>query len=540
MRSKKKITPASSRLIKGRPRKEVPVMKRTHIKKRTAVGAMAFIMLVTYAVPGFGLCHTVSAEENNEPYNTSAGANASEKVGSLIADMIRTDDGLKKILKGAEAAMNTISIYSPAIKFVSAPALEMLKALYSSETPEITLDRISQQMDAISDEISRAKKDMIDAMSTANDMSDFVGAFNEFERSFREMNGQISQICGYDLSREEKDTELAEKIGFRNDWMKRDNVVSALTILGNYLSGDIKLSSGNRDIYSAMMNHYSKTVCFGKEAMDRTDRFVEDAAAIYLQGALQTFICVLAEKSHLIRIGTNVAMCDADYCLQKAVQILEQMIKVYEALKNYKETNSPYMFYDRSGGVQKNILLQAELTGVNFRELNDLRESLAGKALGKAQMEYIVNYAKQNYPGLNIQQFLERMGFAFADITRDQMISLLRVELRTFSAFPETFKKEIARLNRNIEQIMNTTPYEWAKMHPGYTKGAYIMTDTGYCDAVTMNTGCALKYYYRGVRLQDTACGITENRYLYKSEGFDTTIRNESIAPMYYLAPAIV
>jgi len=65
--------------------------------------------------------------------------------------------------------------------------------------------------------------------------------------------------------------------------------------------------------------------------------------------------------------------------------------------------------------------------------------------------------------------------------------------------------------------------------------GALFLTSRGRKNSTTMSSGTAADYYYKGVGLQDTSCKEVENRYLYISEGFSTTKRNEAKADVYFL-----
>ena len=57
----------------------------------------------------------------------------------------------------------------------------------------------------------------------------------------------------------------------------------------------------------------------------------------------------------------------------------------------------------------------------------------------------------------------------------------------------------------------------------------------GRKNSTTMSSGKASDYYYKGVGLQDTTCKEKENHYLYISESFSTTKRNEAKADLYFL-----
>ncbi len=118
------------------------------------------------------------------------------------------------------------------------------------------------------------------------------------------------------------------------------------------------------------------------------------------------------------------------------------------------------------------------------------------------------------------------MGFAFSDKTY------------------ETYLAEYEKERENVENTVKETT-EFLKKEPmtkeEYQKsckvsdGAFFLTSRGRKNSTSMSSGTAADYYYKGVGLQDTSCKEKENRYLYISEGFSTTKRNEAKADMYFL-----
>ena len=67
------------------------------------------------------------------------------------------------------------------------------------------------------------------------------------------------------------------------------------------------------------------------------------------------------------------------------------------------------------------------------------------------------------------------------------------------------------------------------------SEGAFFLTSRGRKNSTTMSSGTAADYYYKGVGLQDTTYSEKENHYLYISESYKTTKRNEAKADLYYL-----
>lgn len=457
-------------------------MKKTIHSTGTRIGIASMAILMTLVIP-----FTAPALAASEEYNKVAAGEdkknkdndaSSKKSTFLFDDAVK----MKKLLSAVESAAGAISKSYPAVNYVATPLLTIIKAIYNNEHPEVTLDTVSAQMVEIKGQIETAKQEMIAAMSSVTDMNNYVEAYNEFDRAYREMSAQISQISGYkDMDQSVKDAKLAGLIGTRNDWIRHDNVISAFTILGDYLSANRKLSSGNKSIYDAMIAHYSKSVLFGKEALDKTDNFVKNAVAIYMEGTTQLINCLLAEKNHLMRLNTESSKCDAAYCEKKIENILNQVISVNEALKKYR-SYSPYMFYDRSGGAQKDINLTAKIGRVNLKNNKDrLKNVVGGSALSKAQMEYIVKYVKTYYPNKTFREFLQYIGY------------------------------------------------------DGLDSNDYLMIDVGNIRSVSMNIGCDHTYYFYGFKLNERNKDSREVSYLSKSVCIITSYKKLADANLVYL-----
>jgi len=456
-------------------------MKKTINNSGRRIGIASMAIVMTLAVPfttpalaASGEVKTVAAGEDKNTKETPAPA---KKSTSFFDDAAK----IRKILAAAESAAGAISKTYPAVSYVATPLLTIIKTLYNNEHPEVTLDTVSAQLTDIKSQIQNAKQEMISAMSTVTDMNNYVEAYNEFDRAYREMSAQISQISGYKgMDQSVKDTKLAGLIGTRNDWLKHDNVISAHTILGDYLSANRKLSSGNKTIYDAMITHYSKSVLFGREAIEKTDGFVKNAVAIYMEGTVQLINCLVAEKNHLVRLNTESSKCDAEYCEKKIESILKQVISVNEALKKYRSYN-PFTFYDRSGGTQKDIVLTSTIGSVNLKNNKDrLKNVVGGNALSKAQMEYIIKYVKTYYPKKTFHEFLQYLGYK--------------------------------SLNSND----------------------YLMTDVGDIRSVSMNIGVSHTYYFHGFRLNENKDPY-EVSYLSKTVCLFTDYKQLANANLVYL-----
>ncbi len=491
-------------------------------KIRNRVAVMSGIMLMSLAAP-FASSMTCFAEGTDKNtmggWNTKTTATVVDGSSGLVKDIIKGKDSVGNLIKAAEIAVTGLSESFPVIKVIASPFMQMANALYKSEHPEATLDSISAKMTELNAQIDKSKKDMIEAMNSANDISDFLKVYNDFDASYREMSKQVSQIAGFKTtSREDKDEQITDLIGYRKSWVNNESVVYNYFTLGEYLAGHRKLSSGNRTIYETMLNHFGKYTAFEKEAMEKTEPFIADAVSLYIESSTKMFYCLLAERSVLLRQGTEKAKSDAEYCEDKIADILQQIIDVHAAVKEYESNLKPFTFYDRSGNGLVKVGLSDKVGIARFSEKKEL-SGLSGKLLTKKQMEYLINYVKTNYPGRNMEWFLRKIGFLNNDAhiiyMENQMADLKK---KVSGADLQVMKKVFWTFGENF------SPDE-----------AYLLTDAGYMDPLSTQFGFVRRYYYYGVKLDDSRFAEKANKYLLVSSSFTTEKKNEAEAGMIYL-----
>ncbi|MBO6162286.1 MAG: hypothetical protein J6O53_03430 [Eubacterium sp.] len=563
--------------------------KATKITKKTRIGiaALAAIMTITFAAPltanaatlkGNKIGTSALAADNNSDSSGNYDFGIDTKdVTKWTYSIIKDDDKMKTLLQMSEKAVQGIVKKFPEVGYIAGPMMEMINLLYNSENPETTLGTISKQLEEIQGQIEDAKADIIEAMGTMSDMEKFVEQYNLFNAKYQEVSKQVSHTSGFDMSQETKNTLLAEMVGDVKDWYSTDNLIFNHIALGSFLSGETKLVSGQKDIYAAIMDHYSKIVLFGKEAMDKTEELTADALAVYLESSSQLINCIIAKRNVLLVDGTERSLCDADYCKNKISEMLNQIIKVNETLDAYKKNNDPLTLYDRTGNGQTNIVLSECVNKADFNKKKTMNDLVGSKALSDKQLKSIVDYVKTNYPGKTLQEYLTYVGFTFSD--------------KSYTAYLTEYEKERADAEKALkeaEEILERkakeTPEQpviifpeipgmtffdpiqpsvwtdWEKVKAENTvkemteflkkdpmtkeeyqksckvsDGAFFLTNRGRKNSTTMSSGTAADYYYNGVGLQDTSCKEKENHYLYISESYSTTKRNKATADMYFL-----
>ena len=564
-------------------------MNNTKVTKKARIGiaALAAIMTLSFAAPLTANAATLKDHE------TAVAASAGDNTGDTKNDndfgidttdvtkwtisIIKDDDKMKTLLQVSEKAVQGIVKKFPEVGYVAGPMMEMIHLLYNSENPETTLGTISKQLEGIQGQIEDAKAAIIEAMGTMSDMEKFIDQYNLFNAKYKEVSKQVSHISGFDMSQETKNALLAEKVGDVKDWYSQDNLVFNHIALGSFLSGETKLVSGQKDIYAAIMDHYSKIVLFGKEAMDRTEELTADALAVYLESSSQLINCIIAKRNVLLAEGTERSLCDADYCKNKISEMLNQIIKVNETLDAYKKNNDPLTFYDRTGNGQKNIILAESVEKADFNKKKTMNDLVGSKALSDKQLKAIVDYVKTNYPGKTLQEYLTYVGFTFSDKTYETYLAEYEKERADAEKALKEAEEILARkANETPEQPVVSFPEipgvtffdpiqpsvwtDWEKVNAENTvkemteflkkdamtkeeyqksckvsDGAFFLTSRGRKNSTSMSSGTAADYYYKGVGLQDNSCKEKENHYLYISEGFSTTKRNEAKADLYFL-----
>ena len=563
-------------------------MKKNNIKMtkkaRIGIATMAAIMAMSLAAPIAanaaslrGYENRAAAEDNNDDDSDDDHGITTTDVTKWTISIIKGDDKMKTLLEASEKAVHGIVYKIPQIGYVAGPMFEMLKVLCESDEPETTLGSISKQLEGIQEQIEDAKAAIIEAMGTMSDMDKFVDQYNLFNAKYKEVSKQVSHISGFDMSQETKNSRLAKMVGEVSDWYSDDNLIFNQIALGSYLSGETKLVSGKKDIYEAIMDHYSKIVLFGKEAMDKTEDLTADALAVYLESSAQLINCIIAKRNDLLADGSENSLCDADYCKTKISEMLNQIIKVNETLDAYIKNNDPLTFYDRTGNGQKNIILSESVAKADFNKKKSMNDLVGSKALSDKQLKSIVDYVKKNYPGKSVLEYLTYVGFTFSD--------------KTYEAYLKEYEKERADAEKALKEaeellerkanepqdqpivifpdipgvfffdpIVPTVIEDWEKKNAENTvkemteflkkspmtkeeyqksckvsEGAFFLTSRGRKNSTTMSNGTAADYYYKGVGLQDTTYTEKENHYLYISESFKTTKRNEAKADLYYL-----
>ena len=565
-------------------------MKKNNIKMtknaRIGIAAMAAIMAMSLATPfaanaatprGYESHIAEGTEDNNDDGGDDDHGITTTDVTKWTISIIKGDDKMKTLLEASEKAVHGIVYKIPQIGYVAGPMFEMLKVLCESDEPETTLGSISKQLEGIQGQIEDAKAAIIEAMGTMSDMDKFVDQYNLFNAKYKEVSNQVSHISGFDMSQETKNSRLAKFVGEVSDWYSADNLVFNHIALGSFLSGETKLVSGKKDIYEAIMDHYSKIVLFGKEAMDKTDDLTADTLAVYLESSTQLINCIIAKRNDLLADGSESALCDADYCKTKISEMLNQIIKVNETLDAYIKNNDPLTFYDRTGNGQKNIILSESVAKADFNKKKSMNDLVGSKALSDKQLKSIVDYVKKNYPGKSVLDYLTYVGFTFSDKTYEAYLKEYEKEradaekalkeaeellerkanepqdqqINIFPEIPGVFffdpivpnviedweKKNAENTVKEMTEFLKKSPMTKEEYQKSckVSEGAFFLTNRGRKNSTTMSSGTAADYYYKGVGLQDTTYSEKENHYLYISESYRTTKRNEAKADLYYL-----
>ena len=226
---------------------------------------------------------------------------------------------------------------------------------------------------------------------------------------------------------------------------------------------------------------------------------------------------------------------------------------------------------------QKNIVLSESVSKADFNKKKSMNDLVGSKALSDKQLKAIVDYVKTNYPGKTLQEYLTYVGFTFSDKSYETYLAEYEKEradaekaLKEAEEILERKAKETPEQPVIIfpeipgmtffDPIQPSVWTDWEKVKAENTvkemteflkkdpmtkeeyqksckvsDGAFFLTNRGRKNSTTMSSGTAADYYYNGVGLQDTSLKEKENRYLYISESYSTTKRNEAKADMYFL-----
>ena len=414
-------------------------MRNTKIR-RTLAAIMSSIIIVSAGM-------TVSATTVNAASMDAVVSSASSASGwkTKLSD---SDTALETSIRSVKTYIDILSKKLPCGDYfkVFTSLLDTFDEEFSEKT---SLKDVLDKLEEVQKKIEQAKTTLIDAMESVSDMAEFTRLYNTVAEQTETLTAMLRNIQTMENTHAQK-SMMKKCIGTTSEWLSTSNIVFNLVSFGKYLAGEKKLTSNDKTIYDTMMSHYSKKVLFGKEAIEKTDKFIYSALAVFLDSTEKILHCIHAEKEFFMEEADikpdEELFIEAINCNDKAMQICHLIINSNTMFDRYKATYSPYTLYDRSDPTapQKDIRLMRDLIcqeHTKYLDTGDLKE-ISKRSISEEAVKYIVSYVKNNYPGRSVSDFLRNV-IGFNLNTPDESKTWLTVgNLKT-----ESFNTNISVVN---------------------------------------------------------------------------------------------
>ena len=414
-------------------------MRNTKIR-RTLAAIMSSIIIVSAGM-------TVSATTVNAA-SMDAVVSSTSSASGWKTKLSDSDTALETSIRSVKTYIDILSKKLPCGDYfkVFTSLLDTFDEEFSEKT---SLKEVLDKLEEVQKKIEQAKTTLIDAMESVSDMAEFTRLYNTVAEQTETLTAMLRNIQTMENTHAQK-SMMKKCIGTTSEWLSTSNIVFNLVSFGKYLAGEKKLTSNDKTIYDTMMSHYSKKVLFGKEAIEKTDKFIYSALAVFLDSTEKILHCIHAEKELFMEEADikpdEELFIEAINCNDKAMQICHLIINSNTMFDRYKATYSPYTLYDRSDPTapQKDIRLMRDLIcqeHTKYLDTGDLKE-ISKRSISEEAVKYIVSYVKNNYPGRSVSDFLRNV-IGFNLNTPDESKTWLTVgNLKT-----ESFNTNISVVN---------------------------------------------------------------------------------------------
>lgn len=379
--------------------------------RRTLAAVMSSIMIVSA-----GMAVSATAVSAASIEKASASSTAASGWKQMLSE---SDSALSSSLRTVKSLMDALSKKLPGGDYFKLFTF-LLDGAEGTFSEKVSLKDVIGKLEQLQTKLDHARSSLIDSMESVSDMAEFTRLLNTVTEQTEALTGMLKNIQSMKSTHAQKSL-MRKYIGTTSDWLTTSNIVFNLISFGKFLSGEKKLVSNDKTIYDTMMSHYSRKVLFGKEAMDKTDRFITSAMAIYLHGTDLLLQCIDAEKDLYAEEAeeytdaglAEIAYIEAINCDKKSIELCGLIENSNKMFDRYRATYSPFTLYDRSdpSAPQKSIALRRDLIcqqHTKYLDTGDLRK-ITERSISEDAMKYIISYIRSYYPGMSVSDFLKNV-----------------------------------------------------------------------------------------------------------------------------------
>lgn len=407
-------------------------MKKNNIKTKVIATTL---LAITILSAGMMTTTTASAAETHLSTGTSI---TNDLKVSLDRDLkYATSISSATILKVLDGATKYGKYFAPALGGLLDAFIEK-----PEERIEKKLTEINDKVDKIFDKIDSSEASIKAELTNDLGVQSFYNTFVKFKSQTETMNKKIKQIYASNLSNADKVAKIGSLTGKYNEW--RTNFEDIHGELYNLIKKPSLTKNGN--IFELTYNHYTNSVMFSGEALDKSKPVCDYITQVYSAGCATLVESLSAQLyyNNLTEETKKTVNTDIASCLCKNTGDIENEIqRVSEHLVNKDDPNNTVKgMCDKAFDISRTIFVNkghdnTNLNKVltrhdhtdnpdadgNFNEhmghnsMVNFNNKLDYSAIKFDKVHAINNYAKEK--GMTIRELLNKAGFDTSNLPKN-------------------------------------------------------------------------------------------------------------------------
>lgn len=451
-------------------------MKKNNIKTKVIATTLLAVTILSA-----GIMTTTTAASAAETH-LSAGTTITNDLKVTLDRDLKYATGISSstILKVLEGATKYGKYFSPALGGLLDAFIEK-----PEERIEKKLTEISDKVDKIFDKIDSSEASIKAELTNDLGVQSFYNTFVKFKTQTETMNKKIKQIYAGNLSNADKVAKIGSLTGKYNEW--RANFEDVYGELNNLIKKPSLTKNGN--IFELTYSHYTNSVMFSGEALDKAKPVCEYVTQVYSAGCATIVESLSAQLYYNNLTDATKATVNPELASQlckNTGDIEDEIARVSKHLVNKDNTGDTVKgMYDKVFNTSRSIFVNKGHDNV---------------ALNRAFSKY--DHKDNPYAD---GKYYENMGKVTANLFNGKL---------NYSAIKLSKVKEIGNYAREkgmtIRELLNKNGFDTSNL----PQNTNIVTKWAFDDSVS----CAslfigynyVKTYYNGINID--AKGATEQK----------------------------
>lgn len=436
-------------------------MKKNNIK--TKVIATTLSAITVFSAASFATTTAFAAEKTTQHLSTGTTITNELKV-SLDRDLkYATSITSATILKVLDGATKYGKYFAPALGGLLDAFIEK-----PEERIEKKLTEISDKVDKIFDKIDASEASIKAELTNDLGVQSFYNTFVKFKSQTETMNKKIKDIYASNLSNADKVAKIGSLTGNYNEW--RANFEDVLVELNNLIKKPSLTKNGN--IFELTYNHYTNSVMFAGEALDKSKPVCDYITKVYSAGCATLVESLTAQLYYNNLTEETKKTVKGDYTSHicgTASDIENEIQRVSRYLVNKDDPNDTVKgMRDKALNISRSIFVNKGHDNTTLNKTlkmhnhaddpkangiwsdnrgetaaNNFNSKIANSAISYDNIKAIGNYAKAK--GMTIRELLNKNGFDTSNLPKNTNIV-------TKNAFDDSVNKLSAFVMYNYQK----------------------------------------------------------------------------------------